>query len=108
MQVYVQKWTRTTFPRRADAVSGGGLSQASARSREASPDWLAMGPLPGPWKNAVSWPVGVVGCAMLVSPTKATIGAAIAMASTAAINSLFLFIFFSDDVDVFTSLLVCS
>ena len=36
--------------------------------------------------------VGVVGCAMLMSPTKATIGAAIAMASAAAIKSLFIFI----------------
>ena len=38
MQVYVQKWTRMTFPRKADADSGGELSHASARSRDASPD----------------------------------------------------------------------
>src|SRR5262249_12616073 len=30
IQVYVQKWTRTTFTRKADADSGGELSHASA------------------------------------------------------------------------------
>jgi hypothetical protein len=33
MQVYVQKSTSTTFPRRSSAVSGGELSQPVAASK---------------------------------------------------------------------------
>jgi hypothetical protein len=38
MQVYVQKSTSTTFPRRSDAVRGGEFSHSFARSREVSSD----------------------------------------------------------------------
>src|SRR5499427_8092551 len=92
MQVYVQKSTRTTFPRSDAAVSGGELSQSFARSSDASPDWPAVGPVAIPCRNGSRIPVEVVGCGTLASPRKPAIGAPIAMASTAAIKSLLVFI----------------
>src|SRR6478752_10405901 len=92
MQVYVQKWTRITFPRKADADSGGELSHASARSRDARPDGLTAGVLPSPWKNAIGSPVGIDERGNLMSPTKPAIGAPIAMTRTAASRSLLTFI----------------
>src|SRR4029079_14229025 len=92
MQLYVQKWTRITFPRKADADSGGELSHASARSRDARPDGLTAGVLPSPWKNAIGSPVGIDERGNLMSPTKPAIGAPIAMTRTAASRSLLTFI----------------
>src|SRR4029079_15372787 len=92
MQLYVQKWTRITFPRKADADSGGELSHASARSRDARPDGLTAGVLPSPWKNAIGSPMGIDERGNLMSPTKPAIGAPIATTRTAPSRSLLTFI----------------
>src|SRR5882762_8552664 len=82
----------TTFPRRADGVSGGELSHSSARSREANSDRSGICVVVDPWRKGTRTPVDVVGCCTCASFTKPTIGAPIAMARTAAIRGLFIFI----------------
>src|SRR3981189_2715397 len=92
MQVYFQKSTRTTFPRRACAVRGGELSHAFARSRDANADGSAAWRMGRLWRNGTRTPVDVVGCDTVVSPRKPAIGAPTAMARTAPTRSLFVFI----------------
>src|SRR3954462_13881624 len=61
MHVYVQKSTRTTFPRRADAVSGDELSQAFACWSEPNCDSAMPWAASGPCKNGACTGVDIVG-----------------------------------------------